>query len=261
VSEKFDLAFSRPILNAAGSLGYTPDMDGPVAQHLLGAFVTNPVSLSPRTPAHGKRLLSFPGGTLLHTGYPNPGLSAILKKYSLAWSRAALPVIVHLLVQSPPETAFMLERLEGLEGLMAVELGLDSNTDPGTARTITKAAVRVELPVIVRVPFERAYALGVEAMQAGAAAVSFAPPRGALPGEGNQSPPGPHLHTGRLYGPAFFPMVVELTCTLVAQDMCVIPSGGIYHPEQADSLVQAGALAVQIDSALWRAGVFARVKA
>ena len=47
-----------PLMNAAGSLGFAPDMRTPVDMSKLGAFITNPISLGPRSPAQGKR---FPG--------------------------------------------------------------------------------------------------------------------------------------------------------------------------------------------------------
>ncbi len=75
---KHDLTFEPPIMNAAGVLGFFPDRHGPIDWGMLGAFITNPISLSPRTPAHGSRFEAYPGGFLLHTGYPNPGLSLVI---------------------------------------------------------------------------------------------------------------------------------------------------------------------------------------
>ena len=62
---KQDLDFKSPILNAAGSLGFVPDPRGPINLQSLGAFFTNPISLSRRIPAKGPRLASFPAGFLL----------------------------------------------------------------------------------------------------------------------------------------------------------------------------------------------------
>ena len=73
---KSELLLNTPIMNAAGCLGFAPDTHGPTDLSQLGAFITNPISLLARSPAHGPRFLSFPGGFMLHTGYPNPGLGA-----------------------------------------------------------------------------------------------------------------------------------------------------------------------------------------
>ncbi len=67
---KHDLAFDPPIMNAAGSLGFFPDFHSSIDWSSLGAFVTNPVSLTPRTPAHGRRFHSLSRGL-----YPSHRLS------------------------------------------------------------------------------------------------------------------------------------------------------------------------------------------
>src|SRR5512147_1080331 len=102
--QKYGLHFSTPLMNAAGSLGFAPDPYGPTELEQLGVFVTNPVSLAPRSPAHGERVLSYPGGFLLHTGYPNPGLKNVIRRYAAGWSRSSLPVWVHLLPGTLEET-------------------------------------------------------------------------------------------------------------------------------------------------------------
>ena len=79
---KRDLYFSKPLMNAAGSLGFAPDTRLGIPLDLFGAFVTNPFSLRPRLPAARPDVIEHPGGFLLHTGLPNPGFTAGLKKYS-----------------------------------------------------------------------------------------------------------------------------------------------------------------------------------
>ena len=49
-----DLPLTGPLMNAAGTLGFAPDPRQPHSD-FLDAFVTNPVSLRPRTPANGPR--------------------------------------------------------------------------------------------------------------------------------------------------------------------------------------------------------------
>jgi len=110
-------------MNAAGCLSFAPNPRGPVDLSRLGAFVTNPVSLAPRRPADSRGMLLFPGGFLLHTGMPNPGLRAVLRQEAERWSRSALPVIVHILAEAPEDVARMVERLEGVEGVTGVEIG------------------------------------------------------------------------------------------------------------------------------------------
>jgi len=249
---KYELPLRSPLLNAAGSLGFAPDPHSPLDLSRLGAFVTNPVSSQPRTPAHGSRYLPFPGGFLLHTGHPNPGLSAVIRRCGERWRRAGLPVIVHLLAQSAKDISSMIRRLEIVEGVAGIELGLPSDMDTRAACALAQAAGG-ELPVIVRLPVERAMelaqALAVQARQTTIAAVSLAPPRGALPG------PDGALVSGRLYGPAIFPLALAGLRVVLQTGLPVIGGGGVYTLQQAEAMLAAGAMAVELDTVLWRGGL------
>ncbi len=103
MSDYIDLELSSPWLNAAGALGFAPGADGWSWPEMQGGFVTNPVSANPRTPAETRAALSYPGGSLLHSGLPNPGLKGVLRKYAERWARSSLPVWVHLLGDGPEE--------------------------------------------------------------------------------------------------------------------------------------------------------------
>lgn len=232
-------------MNASGSLGFAPDPHGPVDLAPFGAFVTNPLSREARTPARGTRVAAFPGGFLLHTGYPNPGLKSALRRYAAHWASSLLPVIVHLLPATLEEVREMVRSLERVEGLLAVEVGLPPEVDPAAAAAFAGAA-NGELPVIVRLPLDRALELARAAVKADIAAVSLAPARGAA-----ASPGGSLIH-GRLYGPALFPLALQSVHAIAQAGIPVIGAGGVYCQEQADAMRSAGALAVQVDTVLWR---------
>ncbi len=240
-----DLVIAPPVMNTAGSLGFSPDMHSPVDWSRLGAFITNPVSLTPRTPAHGKRFTEFPGGFLLHTGYPNPGLNRAVKQYAKHWRSSPIPVFVHLLARSPDEVVSMTHRLEMVEGVMGLEVGVDSDASVHLVTTLTQAACG-ELPVIMRLPMEHCIDLAKAAINAGAAAISLAPPRGMYPSDDGE------LVKGRLYGPAILPVVLRLVHELAQAGIPVIGAGGVYSQQHADAMLAAGAFAVQLDSVFWR---------
>jgi dihydroorotate dehydrogenase (NAD+) catalytic subunit len=242
---KHDLTIDPPYMNAAGSLGFSPDLHSPVDWSMLGAFVTNPVSLMPRTPARGKRFIAFPGGFLLHTGYPNPGMSQALRRNAGPWSYSPIPVIVHLLAQSTEEVAKMTRRLELVEGVTGLEVGVTSNASIEMVVAFTQAACG-ELPVIMHLPVERSVELAQGAMNAGAAAISLAPPRGIFPTGGGE------MVQGRLYGPAILPVALRVVHELSQLSIPTIGAGGVYTQEHADAMLAAGAYAVQLDSVLWR---------
>ena len=230
-------------MNAAGTLGFAPDIKGPMDFSQLGAFVTNPVSSGPRTPAKGERFKTYPGGFLLHSGLPNPGLSAAIKQYRKRWANSPVPVIVHLLATEPSGLARMVERLEGIEGIMGTEIGLPPEIDPQTAFDFAQAAIG-ELPAILRLPLEQADELVQIVLEAGVSAISLGAPRGLLDGM-----------SGRMYGPAVFPLALRAVEKLARAGNPIIGAGGVYNPENVKSMLDAGALAVQIDTALWRGGI------
>lgn len=248
---KRDLYFHKPIMNAAGMLGFAPDFHA--WQELgfsesFGAFVTNPVSWRPRKVTSHPAVIEYPGGFLLHTGLPNLGFDAALKKYASRWADAPLPVIVHLLADRPDETTRMVETLEGLENVMAAELGFA----PLLADDIVLLALEIslgELPLIVSLPMEDAVRLAPRVMEAGAAAVSLSAPRGSLKTDNGS------LITGRLYGPSLFPQSLETVRRLAGAGIPVIGAGGVYKQEQVEVMKEAGAMAVQLDAVLWRGGL------
>ncbi|HLF73940.1 MAG TPA: hypothetical protein VI524_06320 [Anaerolineales bacterium] len=254
---KRDLYFSKPLMNAAGSLGFAPDFRsrGDLGG-LFGAFVTNPFSLRPRLPAGNPEAIEYPGGFLLHTGLPNPGLSAGIRKYAARWDKSELPIIVHLMADRPEETQNMVRMLEAQENVIAAELGFA----PLLADDILLLTLEMclgEVPLIFSLPVEQVLSLGPRLVQAGAQAISIAAPRGALsPTAGTPlSARGRgELITGRLYGPSLFPRSLETVHSAARLGLPVIGAGGVWNRENAEAMLSAGALAVQVDAALWGFG-------
>ncbi|MCE9645966.1 MAG: nitronate monooxygenase [Chloroflexi bacterium] len=241
---KRDLYFSKPIINAAGSLGFAPDPRNGISLGMFGAFVTNPISLRRRLPTSEPALIEFPGGFLLHTGLPNPGLSAVLKKYGPRWDHAGLPIIVHLMADRPEETMRMVRMLEGIENVMAVELGFA----PLLANDIILLTLEMcvgELPLIFSLPVEQVLSLGPKLIQEGAAAISISNPRGIL--TNNQD----ELIAGRLYGQSLFPRSLDIVHSAAMLDLPIIGAGGVWTEKNAADMLSAGAMAVEIDASLW----------
>jgi dihydroorotate dehydrogenase (NAD+) catalytic subunit len=248
-SHKRGLALRSPLLNAAGTLGFADEYAGLIDFARLGAFVTNPVTARPRTPARGEHAREFEGGVLLHTGLPNPGIGEATRQYARRWERLACPVIVHVAGTTPEETAVCVERLEALENVAGVEIGLRDGVEATEAEALVAAAARLgSLPVLARLPLLEAERLGEAAARAGAQAVVVGgPPRGTLP-----LPEGGWL-TGRLYGPAVFPLALQAVSAAAGRlGLPVVGAGGIHSVEDAQAMLAAGAVAVQVGAAVWR---------
>jgi dihydroorotate dehydrogenase len=94
-------------------------------------------------------------------------------------------------------------------------------------------------------PIEQVLSLGPRLVQEGAQAISIAMPRGAL------TKPDSPLITGRLYGPSVFPRTLETVYSAAKLGLPIIGAGGVWTKENADAILSAGSLAVQVDAALW----------
>ena len=240
---KRDLILVKPLMNAAGTLGFVPEARAPIPWTGFGAFVTNSISLRPRKAATAPALLPYPGGFLLHSGLPNPGFHAAAKRFARLWREAALPIIIHLMADRPDETRQMVEALEPMENVMAVELGFAPLLAPDII-ALTVEMCRGELPLIVSLLPEQLLDLGARLLELGAAALSLAPPQGALPVNGA-------LVTGRLLGPSLLPKALDIVRSAAPLGFPVIAAGGVSSEKDVQSLLAAGALAVQLDYCLW----------
>jgi len=245
---KQDLMLQKHFVNAPGTLGFVPDTRTmPFLKH-FGAFITNPISYQPRHPAGSRAYLSYEGGFLLHTGLPNPGIKRSISRFKRWWANAPLPVIVHLLAEAPGTLSEMVQKLETLENLMALEIGLPPDCDPSLLETLFDAASG-ELPLIIYMNKEQLPDLLDPLGKLGASAVHLGPPRGTLPNQAGD------LATGRLYGPAVFPLMLHALKTLVDSDLKVITYGGINNHWQAQTMFESGAMGVSLGEVLWKVNV------
>jgi dihydroorotate dehydrogenase (NAD+) catalytic subunit len=242
---KRDLVINPPLINAAGSLGYSDEARRLIDLTQLGAFITNPVSMRPRKPAQGPRWLSFAGGFLLHTGHPNPGLSEVVRRHRKRWATTSCPVVVHALTRLPHEAGQIAERLEEVEGVCGIELNL-SEASPREAAALVSSATEAHLPILAHLPIGVDEEVALAAIQAGAVALTLGPPRGTM-----HTPEG-GLITGRLYGRSIFPLALQSLIRLVdCVDRPVLGGGGIYTREHVDIMIAAGAAGVQLDAVMW----------
>jgi dihydroorotate dehydrogenase len=245
-SGKRELTLDPPWTNASGSLGFSSEAASLIEISALGGFITNPISLRRRTPAGGPRFIPTAGGFVLHTGLPNPGLRGAIHRHLRRWQAMACPVIIHLISDSAHELAQMVEMVEPIDNIDAIEVGLQSD-DPMTVARLVNAAAGHELPVMARIPFGVGAQLVRAVLDAGAAGISFAPPRAAV------AAPGGSLLRGRLYGPAVFPMALEMIRRIRDAGIAapILAAGGIYRRDELRAMFAAGADGVQLDSLLW----------
>ncbi len=242
---KQDLMLEKPFVNAPGTLGFVPDTRTmPFLKH-LGAFITNPISYRSRQPAGSRAYLPFDGGFLLHTGLPNPGFTRAISRFKRRWANSPLPIIVHLLAETPGTLAEMVRKLEGMENLMALEIGLPPGCDPALLGTLLDAAAG-ELPLIVSLNPDQIPILLEPLKKLQPAVVHLSPPRGTLPNQAGE------LISGRLYGPAMFPLMLQALKLLVDAGLKTIVYGAVNSQHQAQTLLESGAMGVSLGEVLWK---------
>jgi dihydroorotate dehydrogenase (NAD+) catalytic subunit len=249
---KQDLTFRSAITNMAGMLGYAPDPRKTPNYDQLGAFFTNPISLLPRSPAETRCAIPFPGGVLLHSGFPNPGLVRVVSKYGRQWTASTIPVILHLMVDEARTMTEMLDILEDVEGVSGIEVSFRPGSEPQMVVQVLRSAL-MEWPVIAQLEVEQMQTVLPDMQDCGLSAVSLVPKRGRLPVAGLDAKK--QFVSGRLFGAALFPQALaDLECAL-AFGIPVIASGGVTTLKQVNEMLKAGALAVQVDTILWGNGL------
>jgi dihydroorotate dehydrogenase (NAD+) catalytic subunit len=186
---------------------------------------------------------------LVHTGLPNPGINHVIKEYGARWTHSLAPVIVHVVATSPGEVARCAGALDGCEGVAGIELGLHDQAAPDDIAAIVQAASdKTLLPLLVQVPLYSALEAARAAEEAGAGGLVVAsPPRGTA-----RDPESGQLVGGRVYGPWLKAQTLRAVGQVArAVDIPVTGSGGIHSPDDARDFLQAGAVAVQVDTVTW----------
>lgn len=245
---KNSLTLETPVMPAAGTFGYGDLYRDLIDIEKLGALVTNPVTYQAWNPASGTRVVPLDGGMLLHTGLPNPGLGKIVNKYRGAWKMLPLPVIVHVVATTPEDVRRCAVTLDREDSVSAIELGLNDDVSNADAERFVQTAVEhAEKPVIVRLPFTNVETLAEIASDAGAGAVVISgAPRGTARDASGR------LVSGRVYGPLLKPIILRIVGQMARKlPLPVIGCGAIHSAQDARDYLEAGARAVQIDSATW----------
>ena len=261
---KRDLYLGKPLLNAAGFLGYYPNGNNANAIKRLegwgglAALVTDPISYLPRRAPEQAALIDTEGGSLLHNGAPNAGFWQTLKVASRKWDASPLPIIVHLMGEDVERARKMVAALERMENVLAVELGLPLyRPEMLNAWLEAMPALSVEMPVIANLPMQLAAMYGERFARKGASAISLRPPRGRVKMAEVASAEQTILPTetmpvaGRLYGPQVYPLAAEVVYQLAKAGLPLIAGGGYDNADKIGGAMELGALAVQVDLPCW----------
>jgi len=250
----FELA--TPLVAAAGSLGYGVEVARQLgfaqrgAAHGLGALITRTTTPRARRARPLPTLIETPAG-LLYTGLEhNPGLRVLRERFAPVWAAWELPVIVSVAADSAEELAEAVAELDMLEGVRGLELPLALNgalTPELAARLVAAVRAATPLPLIVKLPGHASdlLALARAVADAGADALSLIDGLpAAVPGAGG-------LSEGLLCGPALRPLALRAVAAVrAAVGLPLLGGGGVLDASDARALLDAGATAVALGSAL-----------
>lgn len=256
------LRLANPIAVASGTFGYAREMEGLVAIGRLGAIVPKTITPDPRVGNPPPRTVETTGGLLNSIGLDNDGIEAFIAEKLPYLAGLDTAIIVSIAARDGKELAAMAARLDGLDGVAALELniscpnvsgGVDFGTNPTLCEQVV-AGVRAAcgLPVLAKltpnVTDICSVAKGAEA--GGADAIALTNTCLGMAIDWRQRRPILGNVIGGLSGPAIKPISLRAVYQVAqAVDIPLMGIGGIATIDDAMEFFVAGATAVQIGTA------------
>jgi len=256
------LRLSNPILVASGTFGYAREMQQLVDLSRLGGIVPKTITAEPRIGNTPWRTVETSAGMLNSIGLDNDGIEAFVQHHLPYLSSLPTPTIVSIAGRTCDEFIEMVRRLDGLEGVAAIELnvscpnvsgGVDMGTDPTLCEQVVAGCrAACEVPIIAKltpnVTDIRAIARAAEA--GGADAISAINTCLGMAVDWRRARPLLGNVMGGLSGPAIKPIALRAVYQIAeAVRTPVIGIGGIASLDDVMEFVVAGASAVQIGTA------------
>lgn len=257
------LTLNNPVIAASGTFGYGTEFAERVDVSQVGAIVCKGVTAEPRSGHQPPRVLETSAGMLNAVGLANIGVEALLHDKGPVWSAMPAPVLVNINAESVAEYARVAARLDGAEGVAAIELniscpnvkggGMLFGCDPRSAADVTQAVRSVtSAPLIVKLTpnTEDIVAIAKAVVDAGAEALTVANTYLGLAVDVGGRRPVLSNGTGGLSGPAIKPLTLRLVFEIAQHvSIPIIGCGGIMTGIDAVEYLMAGATAVQVGTA------------
>ncbi|MCI5222964.1 MAG: dihydroorotate dehydrogenase [Candidatus Electrothrix sp. AR4] len=257
------LELRNPVMTASGTFGYAREFSNLVRLEQLGGIIVKGISLRPRPGNPPPRIVETACGMLNAIGLENVGVDRFISSKMNYLKGLSAPVVVNILGDSVEEYSEIAARLDGVEGIAALEVniscpnvkkgGVAFGTVPEMAARVTGAVRKATgLPVIVKLsPNVTDIALMARAVaEAGADAVSLINTLIGMAVDPISRRPRLANVIGGLSGPAIKPVALRMVWQ-VAQvvSIPVIGIGGITTPDDALEFLLAGATAIQVGTA------------
>ncbi len=261
-----DLRLPNPVMTASGTFGYGEEASEYFDISRLGAVVVKGISAQPRPGNPPPRVVETPSGMLNSIGLQNVGLESFITDKMPFLRDSGARVIVNVLGSTVEEYAAVCERLDGVEGVKALEINISCpNVKEGgvqfgmredLASHLVKALREVTgLHLMVKLSPNcgdiAGIALAVE--EAGADSVSLINTITGMEIDVRKRRPVLGGIVGGLSGPALRPIALRMVHeTFRAVKIPVVGIGGIMEAEHALKFIIAGASAVQVGTATFK---------
>ena len=258
-----DVALQNPVILASGTVGYGGELSELIDLSRLGGIVVKGLSLHVERGNHPPRIAETPSGMLNSIGLQNVGAEGFLEEKLPFLRQFETAVIANIWGRSVDEYIGIAERLDGADGLTALELniscpnikegGINFGKDPRLTEEVTRAVRDAsDLPLWVKLsPGVTDIGELARAAEAGGAdALSVINTIRGMTVDLDTRRPTLATIFGGLSGPAIFPIALYLVFEVRrATDLPILGIGGINGLEQALQFLIVGADAVQVGTA------------
>jgi len=260
------LRLANPIMTASGTAGLGLEMEPFWDLGEAGAVVVKTITKKPRRGNPMPRLCETPSGLLNSIGLPNKGIDAFIDVTLPKLRGKAACLIVNIAGTCTGEFGELAARLDGAEGVDALELNISCpnveggdlpfGRDPQVVhRLVRDVRAATRLPIITKLSpnVSDIAEIARAAKEAGSDAVSLINTLLGMSVDWRTGKPGLGTTIGGLSGPAIKPIALRM-CWEVARnvDIPVIGIGGIRTADDALEFLCVGCSAVQVGTAHYR---------
>jgi dihydroorotate dehydrogenase (NAD+) catalytic subunit len=260
------LTLSNPVIAASGTFGYGLEFEKFFDISLLGAICTKGLSLSPRLGNPPPRIRETAAGLLNAIGLANIGVEAFCRDILPKLRQVGATVVPNLFATSVEDFVTLTQRLEGEEGIAALEIniscpnvdqgGIAFGVDPVMAGAVVRAvrdATQRDIWVKLSPEAGDLPQVAQACERAGADALCAINTIRGLAIDVETWQPYLANGTGGLSGPAIKPIALRMVWEVKKSvGIPVIGMGGIVSAQDAIEFMLAGATAVQVGSASFR---------
>lgn len=253
------LRLPNPILVASGTFGYAREMEGLVDLRRLGGILPKTITQEPRAGNAPWRTLETAAGMLNSIGLDNDGIEAFVAHHLPYLATLGVPILVSIAGRTHEEFVRMTRRLDGIDGVSAIELniscpnvsgGVDFGTDAAMCeRLVTDCRAATATPIIAKLTpnVTSVPAMAKAAAAGGADAISLINTCLGMAIDWRRRRPMLGNVMGGLSGPAIKPIALRAVYQAAqAVETPIVGIGGIATIDDVMEFLVAGASAVQL---------------